>query len=252
MKKTLFFSIILLFIALNSFSQAGFTQEGLASVYPENHEGKSTASGEKYSFRKATCAHLNLPFGTLVKVINLENNLSVVLRVNDRGPFVPDRIVQVSKSAAEKLAFGNSGVAKVKIEVVEEDGKAVVMPIAVTNPNGNETLVKESVKPDSSVKPVIKPVETPNEFYKLDISKFDLTGFTIQIGSFKELANLLKISGDAKSNLKTEVFVQVSSINNEKVYKLYIGRFPSKIEAEKEKEKVAKLFPGSFIVELKK
>ena len=89
---------------------------GLASFY--KHESR-TASGERFNPRELTAAHRTLPFGTRVRVTNVASGQSVTVRVNDRGPFVPGRIVDVSYSAAETLGIVGRGVAKVKLVVVE-------------------------------------------------------------------------------------------------------------------------------------
>src|SRR5882724_6177449 len=81
------------------------TQTGKASFYSDSFEGSPTASGEKYRASKMTAAHKSLPFGTVVKVTNLANNESVKVTINDRGPFVEGRVIDVSRAAAEKLKF---------------------------------------------------------------------------------------------------------------------------------------------------
>ncbi|MCD6384793.1 septal ring lytic transglycosylase RlpA family protein [Candidatus Sumerlaeota bacterium] len=91
-------------------------QEGIASWYEE--EGL-TASGEPYRRDDLTAAHRTLPFGTLLKVINLENGRSVVVRVNDRGPYVKGRIIDLSYAAAKKLGIIEKGLAKVRIKVIK-------------------------------------------------------------------------------------------------------------------------------------
>jgi rare lipoprotein A len=95
------------------------SQTGIASYYGPGFQGKTTASGEPFEQEAMTAAHPSLPFGTSVRVTNLENGREVVVRINDRGPFVPGRIIDVSAAAAEKLGMVNSGVARVKVEVVE-------------------------------------------------------------------------------------------------------------------------------------
>jgi rare lipoprotein A len=92
-------------------------QEGLASVYGKHFNGKSTASGESYDSGALTAAHRTLPFGTGVRVINLDNGKSVRVRINDRGPHVPGRIIDLSSSAAGALGF-STGVARVRIEIL--------------------------------------------------------------------------------------------------------------------------------------
>lgn len=90
---------------------------GEASYYADKFQGRKTASGERYDKKKLTAAHRTLPFGTLVTVINLQNGKRVHVRVNDRGPFAGDRIIDLSRAAAAKIGLLRSGVAKVRIEV---------------------------------------------------------------------------------------------------------------------------------------
>ncbi|HCT29617.1 MAG TPA: septal ring lytic transglycosylase RlpA family lipoprotein [Bacteroidales bacterium] len=239
-----FIAILLGFIIQNGYSQVGFTQEGFASVYAEKFEGRTTASGESYSFRKATCAHLNLPFGTLVKITNLSNNKSVVVRVNDRGPFVPDRIIDISRSAAEKL--GITGTTKVKIEVVEGPSQ-----LNVEQPNNIVQTTNQSTKQSVNSSEVKQEIIPENELYELKVNLIQPHGFTIQIGSYKELVNMLRIANDIKISLKKDVRVQVSTLNNEKIYRLFVGSFNTRKEAEIFKEKISKIYPDCFIVELK-
>jgi peptidoglycan lytic transglycosylase len=89
---------------------------GLASFYTE---GAKTANGETFNTRELTAAHPTLPFGTKLRVTNVTNGQSVTVRVNDRGPYVPGRVVDVSYSAAEQLGMVKGGVAKVKLDVVQ-------------------------------------------------------------------------------------------------------------------------------------
>jgi rare lipoprotein A len=91
------------------------SRKGLASYYSDYYEGKTTANGEIFRHNKVTAAHKSLPFGTRVKVINLKNNKSVVVRINDRGPFIKGRIIDLTKTAAKEIGMLGDGVAKVKI-----------------------------------------------------------------------------------------------------------------------------------------
>lgn len=95
----------------------GFSESGVASWYGKKFHGRKTASGEKYNQNAMTAAHKTLPFGTRVRVTNLENKKSVSVVVNDRGPFVKGRIIDVSRAAAKKLGMVNSGIARVCIKV---------------------------------------------------------------------------------------------------------------------------------------
>jgi rare lipoprotein A len=93
-------------------------QVGTASWYGDYFEGKPTASGEPYNMYDLTAAHPTLPLGTLVKVTNLRNHRVVVVRINDRGPIVPGRIIDVSYSAAKTLHFQNRGIQRVRLDVI--------------------------------------------------------------------------------------------------------------------------------------
>ncbi len=93
-------------------------QYGVASWYGPDFHGKATSSGEVYDMYQLTCAHNTLPLGTMVMVTNLENGKSLELKVNDRGPFVKERIVDVSYAAARMLGMWEKGTASVKVEVI--------------------------------------------------------------------------------------------------------------------------------------
>jgi len=93
--------------------------EGNASYYGDEFQGRMTTNGEIYNHNYFTAAHRTLPFGTFLLVKNLRNNSCVVVRVNDRGPFKPNRIIDLSYSAAEELDMLRDGIAKVRITVIE-------------------------------------------------------------------------------------------------------------------------------------
>jgi rare lipoprotein A len=97
-------------------TEAKPASQGLASFYTE---GQLTANGEKFDTNELTAAHPTLPFGTRLRVTNVTNGQSVTVRINDRGPYVPGRIVDVSYSAARTLGMVGDGVAKVKLDVVQ-------------------------------------------------------------------------------------------------------------------------------------
>lgn len=91
------------------------TEAGKASYYADKFQGRKTANGETFRQRKMTAAHRTLPFGTKVKVINLDNGRTTKVRINDRGPFVAGRIIDLSRKAASRLNMTRAGVANVKI-----------------------------------------------------------------------------------------------------------------------------------------
>ena len=93
--------------------------KGVSSFYAEDFHGKLTANGEVYYMYGLTAAHKTLPLNTIIRVTNLVNDKSLILRVNDRGPYVKGRILDCSYGAAKKLDFVNDGTVEVKIEVIE-------------------------------------------------------------------------------------------------------------------------------------
>lgn len=96
------------------------SEKGKASYYAKKFHGNKTSSGEKFSIYKLTAAHRTLKFGTMVKVTNTDNGKSVVVRINDRGPFTKSKLIDLSPAAFEELASLSKGVINVKIEVVKE------------------------------------------------------------------------------------------------------------------------------------
>ncbi len=104
-------------------SGEGYSEEGIASWYGPGFHGKKTANGERYNQNALTAAHKTLPLGTVVRVTNVENGESVVLRINDRGPFKYDRIIDVSRRAARILHMHDAGTAKVHVEALSEGNK---------------------------------------------------------------------------------------------------------------------------------
>ncbi len=126
-KKTLVLFLVIL-AAFAAFAQPEF---GIASFYGSEFHGRPTASGQIYSQNKLTAAHKTLPLGTVVKVTNTKNNKSVFVTVNDRGPYVKGRIIDLSTKAAEVLGYRNKGTAYVKVEVVNPN-ETPVDPTAPT------------------------------------------------------------------------------------------------------------------------
>ena len=111
--------ILWIFISFLLF-QTGFAETGYASWYGGKFHGRPTASGEIFDTNKMTAAHKTLPFGTMVRVTNRTNRKTAVVRINDRGPFVEGRIIDLSRAAAKKLGILETGVAPVQIEIVPE------------------------------------------------------------------------------------------------------------------------------------
>jgi|TARA_B100000809_G_scaffold30019_1_gene26044 rare lipoprotein A len=104
---------------VNSTAKSKKTLKGISSYYGEDFHGKLTANGEVYDMYGLTAAHKTLPLNTIVRVTNMENEKSLILRINDRGPYVKGRMLDCSYGAALKLGFIGNGTTKVKVEVIE-------------------------------------------------------------------------------------------------------------------------------------
>jgi rare lipoprotein A len=103
-------------------ARVGFVETGVASWYGHPYHGRKTSNGETYDMEQLTAAHLQLPFNTVVRVTNLTTYLSVDVRINDRGPFIDDRIVDLSRAAARQIGMIGAGTARVRLEVMEAPG----------------------------------------------------------------------------------------------------------------------------------
>jgi rare lipoprotein A len=110
-------------------ARTGPYQVGTASWYGEYFEGRPTASGEPYNMYDLTAAHMTLPLGTLVRVTNLRNRRSVIVRINDRGPVVPGRIIDLSYNAAHFLRFDQRGIQRVRLDVITGAKDTVTMAL---------------------------------------------------------------------------------------------------------------------------
>ncbi|SFV67628.1 Rare lipoprotein A precursor [hydrothermal vent metagenome] len=111
-------TLILLALSANLYAKDIKSQTGKGSWYGKQFNGRLTASGERYNMYDYTAAHKTLPFNTMVKVTNLHNGRSIIVRVNDRGPYAKGRVMDLSYLAAKKLGYVKKGVAKLKLKVL--------------------------------------------------------------------------------------------------------------------------------------
>ncbi len=95
------------------------TVTGFASFYADDFNGKQTANGETYNMYELTAAHRTYPFNTMIRVVNLSNNKTIIIRINDRGPFVDGRIIDLSLGAAIQLDMDDTGIQEVRLEIIE-------------------------------------------------------------------------------------------------------------------------------------
>ncbi len=149
LKKFIALSVLAAAFTALGFAQdeaPAFKQEGIASWYGQEYDGKNTASGEIFDSSLLTAAHISLPFGTVLKVTNTQNDKTVVVRVNDRGPFTVARIIDVSRAAAEKLDMILTGTAPVVIETVSADA---TQPISERDAEKADASVDAGLRPSA-------------------------------------------------------------------------------------------------------
>ena len=200
-------------------SAYGFTQTGKASWYGKKFHGRPTASGEIYNMYGKSAAHKTLPLGTYVKVTNLSNRKETIVRINDRGPFIKGRIIDLSYTAAKEIDLVGVGVAKVKvIALAPEVGKT---------------------KSGKGSKPLV------------DISELETGEFTIQVGAYQDKNNAEKIAERLKVLFD---FVQVTVyVDNDRrtLHRVHASKSKSLAQAEKiEKRLEAMGFTAAFIVRI--
>lgn len=221
------FTILFLCIVTVAQSQSGFPEFGKASFYADKFVGKLTASGEKYKHNDMTAAHKSLPFGTKVKVTNLTNGKSVNVRINDRGPYIKDRVIDLSLKAAEKLEFTEIGIVDVKIELI------------------GDSVEEETKKEDKKV------VEySPNNYYKVNAVIIEPAKYGIQIGSYTDSGNLLRTVSDFNLKFTDEIIVQESVENGSRKYRLIVGNFLNRNDAETKLQEFRKEYADCFILNL--
>lgn len=120
MKRFFLFSIFCVIVGAGNLFASVYKTDVTASYYAEDFHGKKTSNGETFNMNALTCAHKTLPFDTILRVTNLSNGKTVDVRVNDRGPFVATREIDLSRAAAVKLGMIGTGTAKVKLEIVKK------------------------------------------------------------------------------------------------------------------------------------
>jgi len=186
----------------------GETMTGISSWYGPNFHGKLTSNGERYNMHAKTAAHKTWPMDTMVKVTNLQNGKSTIVRINDRGPFVKGRIIDCSYAAGKELGLDKMGIAKVKIEVVGFAGK--VEP--------KQTIVHQG---SARTNPRMK-----------------LTDFGIQVGAYSHYAGALKTKRAYEKDLgkKLRVEIKRSQTQQGKLYRVMLLGFPSEKAAKDYRE----------------
>ena len=140
-----------------------YTETGIASWYGPDFHGLDTANGETYDMNALTAAHRTLPMPSMVRVTNLENGRQIALRVNDRGPFANNRIIDVSRRAAQLLGFEQQGTARVRVEIMDAESRQLAMLAGVATPPAQQTAAAGQADALASPKVTAAPAGTVTE-----------------------------------------------------------------------------------------
>ncbi len=173
----------------------GHKETGHASWYGHPYHGRRTSNGEVYDMDKMTAAHLRLPFGTWVRVKNLENGRKTEVRINDRGPFVKDRIIDLSREAARRIEMIGPGTARVRMEVIALPGTRL----------GEPAPTVASAPPPPEALPVEPPSPPSDPSTSTEQPCNDRPGYGVQVGSFgvpENAAGLRDKMNDAYGNAR--------------------------------------------------
>ena len=177
-------------------TEDGYNERGIASWYGEKFHGHKTSNGEVFDMYKVSAAHKSLPIPSFLRVTNLDNNRSLVVRVNDRGPFLGDRSDDLSYAAALKLGYADRGTARVQLEAIIPDGVVVDRAAA----NNNNTLSQQTLR-----------VASTGDKY-------------IQVGAFADINSAREMSDKLRAMTNRPVFIRsLDSANSGVLHRVRIG-----------------------------
>ena len=228
-----------------------YAETGIASWYGNEFAGKPTANGEIFDPNELSAAHRTLPLPSIVRVTNLENGRAIALRINDRGPYAHGRIIDLSRRAAQLLGFHVKGTAKVRVEIMEEESRALAAAGGRTAPGEGKpqaapaaTVVAEalpgSVPAPAGTAPVLpKPAPvsavalagtTPEPDGRVWQVPVRPTQIYVQAGAFASYENARQLSTRLSAIRRAEVTPAL--VGNQKFYRVRLGPIPSVEEAD--------------------
>ncbi len=224
---------------------SGHVEKGMASWYGKRFHGRRTSNGERYDMHAMTAAHKNLPLPSVVKVTNLDNGRSTVVRINDRGPFHGNRVIDLSYAAATKLDMVQRGSAKVEIQVLDPSGK----------PRLEEGLqnifVAASDKARSEAKEVAVATRLAGNRDTLEEAALvaasakgessKVAALYLQVGAFGSRANAEQLRRQLVAELEAGVQVRTDGAGESHPYKVQVGPFKTRDQVDRFSSKLASL-----------
>jgi len=240
--------------------EPGYAQTGEASWYGPDFHGQATASGETYDQNAMTAAHPTLPLQSLVQVTNLQNGREVIVRVNDRGPFVGERLIDLSHAAADVLGFAENGRARVHVRYlgpaprrVNADGTSAPAPVAPTPAPVNEVrrdrpapLVADA---GPSPVPAIEQAPIAPMIQQVSYSPPQNAGaYVVQVGAFSDLSNAHRVRAQVEQAGPVQIDTRQTA--NGELFRVRVGPWTSAGEAEQARRTLASLgYPEAVIAQ---
>jgi len=216
-------------------------ESGYASFYADRFHGKKTASGEAYNKNGYTAAHRTLPFGTTIKVTRVDNNKTVVVRINDRGPFVKGRIIDLSRAAARELDLIQEGTAMVKLQILKK-GSFTEAPLKL-----------EEMSEDTRIPPSPTTAsERGMGLFHMDAFRAHKEGFGIQLAAYAKFQNAIEAVSELQRKKERKTMIHVMNNRGKTVFRLILGPFESRNEAEIYRRRLSKNKTSGIIVDLSK
>jgi rare lipoprotein A len=198
-------------------TEEGYNERGVASWYGEKFHGHKTSNGEVFDMFLASAAHKSLPIPSFLRVTNLDNNRSIVVRVNDRGPFHGNRVIDLSYAAAVKLGYADRGTARVQLESIIATGTSGDRVVRAANSGGNETLRVSSTD-----------------------SKY------LQVGAFSDLSAAQEVTSMVEEITSLPVFIRtVNTSNNKILHRVRVGPISDPGQIQRVSESVVAANLGS-------
>lgn len=257
-----------------------YDETGVASWYGAQFHGRHTANGETYDMNALTAAHRTLPMPSYVRVTNLENGRSLILKVNDRGPFARGRILDVSRRGAQLLGFHDNGTARVRVQIMADQSRAIAARMQSSaqlaqggTPITVDRLPKPDVKtetlappPGGAAAPVVRPAPTPRPVAaapdrdtakkpvdnnvasgKVTIKPVKKTNLFVQAGAFTEFENANRVR--ARLSPLGAVTVTQALVNGKDFFRVRVGPLASVGQADRMLEAISRAgYPDARIV----
>lgn len=229
-------------------SSAGYAERGIASWYGTKFHGRRTSSGEPYDLWGITAAHKTLPLPTYVQVTNLQNGRKLIVRVNDRGPFHDNRVIDLSYAAASKLGILATGTGLVEVRAIDPRGSRPVTVIAAAEP---QTLSDAAPAPPRPPKTLVRPGPpqiAPIVSAPASVSANPNPNLYLQLGAFLSRANAERLRTRLLDTATAGIEIIEAYLNPNTIYRVRLGPMKNVAEADNLTETIVRLGLGTPLV----